>query len=163
MKFQKAKLFWKMDSTTKHIQCVLYDDNVEYYTFLRKCRDEGYRQVIITAEIMIQIIRYACLEKEHKIYKIEFVEDDSELESEINSILQAMTQKPAYLTELLDKLKFLSEKSSIDLKRIYIKGAYNDKFTDNYYIQSNGIIGINKESFNKVSTEISALVERCLF
>lgn len=164
MNFKKTKLFWKMDVTSRHIHGVLYDDNVEYYTFLRKCRNEGYKQVIITTEIMIQIIRYACLEKGQSIYKIEFVEEDSELESEINAILQNMAKKPAYLTVLLDKLKFLSESSSIDIKRIYVKGMYKNKDTavENYFVQSNGIIGVNEESFSKVSTELSALVEGCL-
>lgn len=164
MIFIKTKLFWKIDATSRHIHCVSYDDNVEYYTFLRKCRNEGYKQVIITTEIMVQIIRYACLEKSQIVYKIEFVEEDSELESEINAILQTMAKKPAYLTILLDKLNFLSESSSIDIKRIYVKGMYENKDTvvDNYFIQSNGIIGVNEESFSKVSTELSALVEGCL-
>lgn len=162
MKHQKTKLFWKMKSDSRHIYCVPYDDNAEYYTFLRNCRDEGYRQVIITSEIMIEIIRQACLEKGYRVYKIEFVEEDLDLENEINVILRAMEKNPAYLSELLEKLKFLSEKSSIDLKRIYIKSLYTGDVYDDYFVQSNGIVGINKESFTKISTEIIALVERCL-
>lgn len=162
MKFQKTKLFWKVNSGKRHICCVSYDDNAEYYTFLRKCRDEGFRQVIVTSEIMIEIISNAYLKKEYSVYKLEFVEEDSELESEMNTILQTIQNKPAYLSVLLEKLKFLSEKSSIDIKRIYIKSPYKEDGFDNYFIQSNGIIGINEESFTSVSTEIVALVERCL-
>ena len=73
-----------------------------------------------------------------------------------------MIDNKAYLSELLEKLRFLSEKSSIDLKKIYIKGTW-DNYNVNYFIQSNGIIGVNKESFKKVSEELKNLVEGCLF
>lgn len=162
MRFEKIKLFRKMDGASEHVHYLPYDDNIEYYAFLRKCRDNGYKQVIVTSEIMIQILRYVCLKKEQRVYKIEFVEDDEELEKEINILLELMINNKAYLSELLEKLRFLSEKSSIDLKKIYIKGTW-DNCNVNYFIQSNGIIGINKESFEKVSEELKNLVEGCLF
>lgn len=161
MRFKKTKLFWSKD--TNGIKRILYDDNTDYYAFLRKCRNDGYHQVIITAEVMIQIIRYACLDKGYKVYKIEFIEDDVELESDISSILQRINNNPGYLSDLLEKLKFLAEKSSIDLKRIYIKEEYiSDSYINNFFVQSNGIIGVSEEAYDVVSTEISAVVERCL-
>lgn len=162
MRFEKTKLFLKMDSDSRHVHCVAYDDDADYYTFLRKCRSDGYRQVVITSEMMMQIIRHACLENNYTISKIEFVEEDSDLETEIALILQAMSGNSAYLTDLLNKLRFLSEKSSIDLKRIYVKGLTENNITVNYFVQSNGIIGVNREAFSKISNEISILVEECL-
>ena len=43
MVFKKAKLFWKNENDREIINSVFYDDSVEYYTFLRKCKYEGYR------------------------------------------------------------------------------------------------------------------------
>ncbi len=162
MIFVKAKLFWKKDSNIDRIQCMPYDDNIEYYTFLRKCRENGLRQVIVTSEIMTQLIRQACLDKGHIVYRIEFVEEDSDIQEEISDILKRLEKKPAYLGELLNRLRFLAENSSIDLKRIYIKGPYKNTHADNYFVQSNGIIGINKESYASLSVDISSLIERCL-
>ncbi len=162
MVFKKAKLFWKNEATKETINCVLYDDNTEYYTFLRKYKSEGYRQVIVTAEIMLQVIRMAVIEKEFAVYKIEFAEEDHELEEEVKNLLHLIEKKPAYFGDLLAKIKFLSEQSSIDIRRIYIKGKYNGEYAPNFYLQSNGILGINNESFNDLSKEIGAFVERCL-
>lgn len=160
--FEKAKLFWKMESGAETIDSILYDDNVEYYTFLRKCKSKGYRQVIVTAEIMIQVIRMAVLEKGFSVYRIEFAEEDHGLDEEIQRLIHMTTDNPAYFTDLLEKIKFLSEQSSIDIRRVYIKGKYNGECAPNFYLQSNGIFGANKESLNFLSKEISTAVERCL-
>lgn len=162
MTFEKAKLFWKVDSDVRKIHCISYDDNTEYYTFLRKCNEDGYKQVIISSEIMIQLIREACLGKGYKITKIEFVEEDAELEEEIQVILQLMGENSAYFSDLVDKLKFLAERSSIDIKRVYIKGSYTQDYSDFYFLQSNGIIGINKESYSTIAPDISTSIERYL-
>lgn len=162
MEYVKTKLFWKTESGKQHICCVDYDDQQDYYIFLRKCRAKGYRQVIVTSEIMIQIIRHACLDKGHYIYRIEFAEDDTDLENEMDGILKAIHKNPAYFGDLLEKLRFLAEKTSIDLKRIYIKEKYKDTTPDNYFVQSNGIIGVNREAFSKVCLELGTLIERCL-
>lgn len=163
MVFKKAKLFWKKENDKEVINSVFYDDTTEYYTFLRKCKSEGYRQVIVTTEIMIELLRLAVLEKELVIYKIEFAEEDCELENEIKTLLRNIEKNPAYFGDLLDKIKFLSEQSSIDIRNIYIKGKYNGETVPNFYVQSNGIFGVNAEFFDNLSNEISTLVERYLF
>ena len=159
---KKAKLFWKNENDREIINSVFYDDSVEYYTFLRKCKSEGYRQVIVTTEIMIQLLRVSVIKKGFVIYKIEFAEEDCELENEIKNLLRNIENNPACFGDLINKIKFLSEQSSIDIRRVYIKGKYNGKFTPNFYIQSNGILGINAESYDDLSNGISTLVERCL-
>lgn len=161
MKFKKAKLFWI--ENLKRIESIPYDGDIEYYAFLRKYREKGYKQVVITSEIMIQIIKEAYLKNQYHVYKMEFVEEDDDLQQEINALLSLIEQNSGYLTELLDKLKFLSEKSSIDLKRIYVKGEDTESNPVVFFVQSNGIIGINSSAFLSISKELCGLVERCLF
>ena len=112
---------------------------------------------------MIQIIKEAYLKNQYHVYKMEFVEEDDDLQQEINALLSLIEQNSGYLTELLDKLKFLSEKSSIDLKRIYVKGEDTESNPVVFFVQSNGIIGINSSAFLSISKELCGLVERCLF
>ena len=164
MVFKKAKLFWKNENDRKIINSVFYDDNIEYYTFLQKYKSKGYRQVIITTEIMIQLLRIFVIKKGFVIYKIEFAKEDCELENEIKNLLRNIENNPACFGfgYLINNIKFLSEQSSIDIRRVYIKGKYNGKFAPNFYIQSNGILGINAELYDDLSNEISTLVERCL-
>lgn len=160
--YVRTKLFWKMDAGARKIHCISYDSSIDNYAFLRNCHDQGYKQVIISSEIMIQLIREACLGKGYKITKIEFVEEDAELEEEIQVILQLMGENSAYFSDLVDKLKFLAERSSIDIKRVYIKGSYTQDYSEFYFLQSNGIIGINKESYSTIAPDISTSIERYL-
>lgn len=158
--YVRTKLFWKMDADARKIHCVSYDSSIDYYAFLRNCHDQGYKQVIISSEIMIQLIREACLGKGYKITKIEFDEEDAELEEEIQVILRLMDDRnPAYFCDLVDKLNFLAERSSIGIKRVYIRGLYAEDYIESYFLQSNGIIGINKESFSQISSYISTCIE----
>lgn len=162
MKFEKAKLFLKKENSEEIIESVLYDDNVEYYTFLRECKAKGYSQVIVTTEIMMRILREFVIKKGFLVYRIEFAEEDCELENEIKNLLKNIETNPAYFADLLDKIKFLSEQSSIDIRKVYIKEKYNEEFAPNFYIQSNGIFGVNTESFDDLSKDICMLVARCL-
>ena len=162
MVFSKAKLFWKNDNNHKSICAIKYDDNIEYYTYLRNAISDGYRQVIITSEIMLQIIRMSCMVKGYSIYRIEFAEEDAELNQEVSLLIQNAESNPVYLAELLYRLKFLMEQSSIDIRRLYIRGKYDGTVAPNFFIQSNGIIGINNEFYDELSNEISTEVERCL-
>lgn len=163
MRYKKAKLLWKISDCQKKIFCIDLNDDVEYYSFLREMHEEGYRQVIITSEIMVHLIEYFVIEKGLFVSDLEFMEDDEELKNEITELITVVFENKAFLSRLIEKLNFLSEKSSIDIQRIYFKGRNQDGVAVNFYLQSNGIIGIDKKNFLFVSNEVSNLIERCLF
>lgn len=121
MTFKKAKLFRFKKDQNERITCISYDDNEEYYSFLREYRSKGYRQVIITTEIMIKIIETSVLNDNLFVYKIELAEEDEELEKEIDQLLTKTQHNSSYFALLLEKIQFLSERSSIDLFRVYVK------------------------------------------
>ena len=159
--YKKAKLFWSNNDKNSIIAMPL-DDNVDYYSFLRSCRNMGYRQIVVTSEVMMQIIRNVYSQN-MQITKIEFMEEDPELDQEISNLLRVINSKPVRLIDLIEKLEFLSEKSSIELRRIYVKKPYSlEECVKNFYIQSNGIIGANNEFFNEITKRLSTIVERCL-
>lgn len=106
MKFEKAKLFLKKENSEEIIESVLYDDNVEYYTFLRECKAKGYSQVIVTTEIMMRILREFVIKKGFLVYRIEFAEEDCELENEIKNLLKNIETNPAYFADCWIKLSF---------------------------------------------------------
>lgn len=159
MKFKKIKYFWENDSGNKKINGIPLDETIEYYAFLQKCIENGQRQIIITTEIMEQVIKMSCLDNGYSVYKIEFSEDDIELDNEIANILKLMEKNPAYLSNLLEKIKFLSDNSSIDIRRVYIKGKYNVNGTPNFYLQSNGILGVNPEFLETVTQKIIDIIK----
>lgn len=163
VKMKKSKLFWKLGVSPKQISCIPFSDNEEYYSFLRDQYNAGYRQIIVSSEAMIEIIKDAVINNKYSVYQIEFAEDDEELQEEIESILTAVETNPAYFALLLEKLQFLAEKSSIDIQRIKIKGRNVVGKAVDFYIQSNGLIGINEEVFDDILQKESTLIERCLF
>lgn len=162
MLFQKAKLFWYMQNGERQICYIPFDDNCEYYDFLRKYHDKGYKQIIITSEFMSDLMRVFCQEQNLSVYEIDLMEDDEDLDAELKNILQQMESDRIYFERLLSEIKFLSEQSSIDINRIYFKGRYNGVAV-RFFIQANGIIGVVPNFFNKVAGRIKAYLSEELF
>lgn len=162
MKMNKSKLFWKLGDSSKHIICQPFDDNEEYYSFLKKQFDAGYRQIIVSSEAMIELIKNCVLEQGLKVYRIEFAEDDSSLSNDIANLLNEITVRPVLFSTLIEKLRFLAETSSIDISRVYISGRSKDGRAISLYIQSNGIVAVT-DSADYILSKINTLIERCLF
>ncbi len=162
MRYRKAKFFWKKNHSSKVISCIEYDDETEYYTFIKKCHSQKYRQIIITSELMIDIIKYFAIEKQWLVFEIDLAEDDHELKQDLEVLINNTNQDRIYFHQLIDELCFLSEQSSIDIKRVYIKGRDVEGVAINFFIQSNGIIGINTESFDNISNDIKKIIEEYL-
>jgi len=158
MRFAKGKLFFNRDE----IECLSYDESaVDYYAFLKESRAKGYRQVIVTSEVMLDLIAFIYSAKQQKVYRIELMEEDDELQIEIKELLKNIDVNPYAIHLLIEKLRFLAEKSSIDIKRVYIKSNHTGD-SENYFIQANGIIGVDEMHYASVTQEISAYVKRCL-
>lgn len=162
MKTNKYKLFWKKGDVDKNIFCRSFYDDDEYYSFIKRQFDDGYRQIIISSEAMIELIKYCVIVKHLKTYKIEFSEDDSSLSESIDNLLEEIEKRPVLFNNLIDKLLFLSETSSIDISRIYISGRISNGDALDFYIQSNGILAING-SEDDFLNEITNLIKRYLF
>lgn len=162
MSFQKAKLFWHARNGQRQICYVPFNDDCEYYVFLKEHHDKGYKQIIITSELMSGLMRFFCQEKNLSVYEIDLMEDDEDLDAELNDILQKMESNRAYFGRLLDKLHFLSEQSSIEINRINFKGRHDGKPV-RFFIQANGIIGIIPNSFDEIARQIKMYLSEELF
>lgn len=159
----KYKLFWKIGDVNKHVVCQKYSDDEEYYSFLKKQYDIGYRQIIISSEVMIQLIKEFVMNFGLRVYRIEFMEADSSLTNEIEVLLDHMKEQPILFAALLEKLNFLAETTSIDISRIYTSGKSENNIALNMFVQSNGIIGINDNAENELLQRTCTLIERHLF
>lgn len=160
---KKSKLFWKRGDSDKHVISKPFDDNEEYYSFLKKQFDAGYRQIIVSSEAMIELIKDSVIEQGLKVYRIEFAEDDTSLSEDITNLLGAIEARPILFGTLIEKLQFLAESSSIDIQRIYMSGRSENGVAIDLYVQSNGIVAINDGADDEVRNRINALIERCLF
>ena len=148
MKNQYAKIFKKISENG--IEIVKFDyspSQDEYYSFIKKHFDDGFRQVIITSEIMIEIAKDYFLYRSFKISNIEFMIEDRHLADEIRIILDKLSTDRAYLAQLTDRLRFLIEESSIDIKKIELKGKTETNTAVSLGIQVNGVFGITDSCF----------------
>lgn len=145
MKNRYAKIFGT--SFENKIVNIEYSPGNDYYEFIREQREAGFKQIIITSEIMLKIIDEYFLNRKMNISSIEFMVDDDCLDKEVKSILNNMLSDRAYYNKLIDKIKFLIEESSIDIKKIELKGKLEDNTVISIFIQVNGILGINEDHF----------------
>ncbi|EEA85990.1 hypothetical protein [Peptacetobacter hiranonis] len=159
---RKSKVFSKVFDGTRKVVCVDYDKEKEafYYHFVKNQRSNGYRQIIITSELMIKIID-SFIKKDFILYNIEFMEEDDDY-FDIQAIIKNESKLKENRVKLIKKLEFLAEETSIEIKRIYFKGKYNNLFTK-FFIQANGILAVNEESYLAIEKEIIKIIEEGMF
>lgn len=162
MALEKAKLFWKPGDQTRKITAIPYDDKIEYYSFVKECHDAGFRQIIVTAETMIQLIQKIVVAR-FRVSEIEMAEDEDEFGEQVGILLDRIETNPACLSELVSLLGFLAEKSSIEIQRVSFMGRTEDGIAVEGFVQSNGVIGANREVSDKVFETVGVAVERCVF
>lgn len=150
MQYEKAKFFF--DDKKGNVHCIPYNDKIDYYSFIKRYREEGYNQLIITSQIMISLIQFLVLEKNLIVYEVEFMEENIELDEKIKILLSKLKFDLSLLPYFLDELRFLEDKSSIEIKKISFKGRDEAGNAINLYIQVNGIIAINSEMYDCLST-----------
>lgn len=75
MQYQKSMLFWKQENGYKRAIAEPYDDNCDYYSYLKEKRNVGMSPV--TAAVR-QIGKF-CKQLGGSIFKIEFTKDPDDL------------------------------------------------------------------------------------
>lgn len=163
MKFEKGKLFRNSTATFRKVCSRKWEESTtEYYSFIKSCKNDGYRQIIISSEVFIKLIEYFVVQLEFSIVKIEFMEEDDDFLENIDALISNMEKDKAFYSILQDQLKSISEKSSVEIRRVTFKRR-NKMLAEQCFIQSNGVIGVNQESFDSISDQICAFVEECIF
>ncbi|WP_426348678.1 hypothetical protein ACPWSR_13100 [Alloiococcus sp. CFN-8] len=165
MKMLLGKLFTKYyDAGNKEIINIGYnpEDYTDYYSFVKTQHVLGYRQVILTSEIMIELVKYYFLERKFKVVSIDLMEEDSHLSSDLEYIIEKTTCDRAYFANLIKHLDFISEKSSIDIKKIELAGKENNNYIKTFF-QVNGIVGVSRDEYNNELSKISPKIKRWIY
>ncbi len=162
MVLEKAKLFWKPGDQVRKIIAIPYNDRMEYYSFVKERHEAGFRQIIVTSKVMIQLVQKIVIDR-FRISEIEMAEDEDEFSEQVGILLDRIETNPAYLSDLVSLLGFLAEKSSIEIQRVGFMGRTEDGIAVEGFVQSNGVIGANRGVSNKVFDIVGAAIERCVF
>ena len=76
------------------------------------------------------------------------------------SVDYRLRQNSAYWGALKDKLKFLSEDDSIDIKKISLQGKNDGGFLISLFV--NGVISISESAYSSLSEKLSEFLKGCL-
>lgn len=144
--------FFKQLSTSE-ISCFQYDVQ-NYYKLIREKQKEGFTQCIITSNIMIEIMQYFIFKGNTDIIFIEFINENYEIKSQINSILELMNEDLIYWYRLKEMILFFSENNCNEIKKVEFKICDKFKFS----ILINGIFISPEIKFKDISDIICKLI-----
>ena len=155
---RQGKLF--KSNISNSVECIENDAGQNYYAFIQNKQNNGYNQCIVTSDIMIYILQHFILNGKVEVTSIEFMVEDEDLETEIHSILEHMKRNSGYWEILKQKISFLSQNDSIELKKVSFR-----KLTEGgtlFSVQVNGLIVVSENEYNNITKEISSIVGGCI-
>lgn len=153
MKYNKNKIFWIARNTSKDVICIPWDEKEEYYSFIKRKITDGYHQLSVTSEIMLDIISTFMRLGTWKVDNIEMMEDDRELNNILEGLIDSVKSNANKILDLYEYLSSITKDSSIEVKRIYLSSRGENGELSAIFIQVNGIVGTYNCS-DKVNTMI---------
>ena len=141
MKYNKNKIFWIARNTSKDVICIPWDEKEEYYSFIKREITDGYHQLSVTSEIMLDIISTFMRLGTWKVDNIEMMEDDSELNNILEGLIDSVKSNANKILDLYEYLSSITKDSSIEVKRIYLSSRDENGELSAIFIQVNGIVG----------------------
>lgn len=154
MKTKCGKFFLKNNC----ISAVSYDSKIDYYKFVQEHSKEGFFQVVLTSTIMLEILKKYFLERKFEIVNIEFMEEDNELSDEITTLLNEINNDRENFLFLFEKLRFLNESTSVEIKKVEVK-SYKEDRGCYLYLQVNGVFGIDSMNYDAEENYIKNIVK----
>lgn len=154
MKVKCGKFFLK----DNHIKAIPYSNQCDYYKFVQEYSRNGYFQVVMTSSIMLEILKKYFIERKFNIVNVEFMEEDRDLIEDISAILKEIRSDRGNFLTLVEKLKFLNESTSVEIKKIELSN-YREKIGTYLYLQVNGIYGIDSNNYDIEENYIKSIVE----
>ena len=153
MKYNKNKIFWIARNTSKDVICIPWDEKEEYYSFIKREITDGYHQLSVTSEIMLDIISTFMRLGTWKVDNIEMMEDDRELNNILEGLIDSVKSNANKILDLYEYLSSITKDSSIEVKRIYLSSRGENGELSAIFIQINGIVGTYNCS-DKVNTMV---------
>lgn len=158
MNYIKKKYFWRNTQGYKSVYGKTWDESeIEYYNFIKSFKDNGYHQIAINTEMMINLISLVAKDRCLSVLKIDMLEEDEELNDELEAIIASTKSNRGLYITLIDTLKELVEDSSLEIKRLNLNYSSNG-ICESFYIQINGLYGVS-ESDTELEKVVTNYIE----
>lgn len=148
-----CKLFLNRDK----VICVEYDPDIDnYYSFVKSNHQKGYKQIMLTSEMMIDIVMYIIDNYNCKITDFEFIEDDEDFKQQLLDTIVPFSKSK--MNVFVEKLDFLMQEYSLDIKTVNISGQIDGHSMD-VCMHMNGVMTIDKNNYILLNKKIAKKVE----
>lgn len=128
-----------------------YDYNYPYYQFLKEKKKEGYRQFLITSDLMILIIINLLKNNNSTLLSLHLYDTDAdETEKRIKKNFEDFSNKKLSEEELNSKLNYLESEFSIDITEVTINNSDYGKLN----LRSNGVFSFYKDKWKEIILEL---------
>lgn len=114
-----------------------------YYDQIKKYKTDGYNQVILTADVLIKILKQEFVNHSAKILRIELMDNQDDYQNEVNDLITAVSEDRGKSVILFDELANLDHSDSIELRNVKLSVRNFDDaliiaISNNGYINGEG-------------------------
>lgn len=145
MNFTSEKLFFNRDYNVYSFEI---NQSNNYYKDVRQKFDNGYRPIIVSSDLMIDLLKKYFKEEKANIVNIELLEEDYDYQEELNGIIRSLKTDRDYFIDLVEELSFLSETNNIEIKRLRFKYRKDKELID-ISISLNGLLNYSDNQATK--------------
>lgn len=89
-----------------------------YYDQIKKYKTDGYNQVILTADVLIKILKQEFVNHSAKILQVELMDNQDDYQNEVNNLITAVSEDRGKSIILFDELADLEHSDSIELRNV---------------------------------------------
>lgn len=149
-----------------HLKLFKKDDNVSifpispnnYYDDIKRYRNDKYRQVILTSDSMIRLIRNVFLKQKASIKKVELMDIDDAYQNDLDELVGLTQSDRGNGVNLFEELDDLYADDSIEIRLVKFSvnsGKDNEKILFSFY--NNGKVTVTTEKLS--NSDVQNLVE----
>lgn len=157
MKMKVLKFYRRIDHNQDEIFPILWEENVDYKDFRRKNFNDGFKQICISTEMMAEFYSISKQALKCSLCELDFQDSYEDLKQDIEKAINGGDDNfvKEKITEWRD--------DNVEFKKMRFKGRQNNSTFIDFYIQSNGIVGVNEESFDFVKQQLTSSLKEMLF
>lgn len=160
MNFANGKLFFNRDYRVDFFEI---DQSNNYYKSVREKVDNGYKPIIVSSDLMIDILKKYFKEKKANVVNIELLQEDHNYQEQINKLISSLKTNRDYFIDLVEELSFLSETNNNEIRRLRFKYRKGEELID-ISISLNGLLNYSdnqatKEELKGITAAISGYLE----
>lgn len=144
MEYRRGKLFINKDN---QIFLRNMPEGFDYYGYIKEEMEKGFRQFIVTSNLMIDLIINLVRHEKLLVFAIEFAKKNSQNNKRIRPLLIELEEDRLALIDLVDELRLITEKDSIEIKNIWLQDSFDEDNKRTLLVHSNGIVIIDEDNY----------------